>query len=313
MLNTAVERDRLRVVAAVIRQADGRVLLARRPASKYQGGLWEFPGGKVETGESLSQALRRELAEELGLQLLSSRPFLTLDHDYPELSVRLYFREVLRWRGEAHGREGQAVNWWRPEQLQQLDFPAANRVPLTALALPDQLLILPQPLPPDWQQRLHTAITRGATLVYLRGLQQQPALLQQAQALCRAAGARTLLGNDVQGVQDGAADGLHLSAAAAAACRQRPPVPLLSVACHDAAELAVARRLQADMMLLSPVRPTTSHRQRPALGWAEFARLALGQPMVVYALGGMRRTDLRRARNHGARGVAGISGFFGAT
>lgn len=310
MPNTVPDDNRLQVVAAVIRQNDGRLLLAQRPAHKHQGGLWEFPGGKVENGESLAVALRRELAEELGLRVLSSRPLLTLDHDYPDLSVRLHFREVLAWQGEAHGREGQRVNWWRPEQLHQLAFPDANRVPLTALALPDQLLILPDPLPPDWADRLQAAIARGGRLVYLRGLERQPALLNQACTLCRAAGARTLVRDETAAVGADAADGLHLSARAAAACSERPAVPLLSMACHDAGELAVARRLQADMVLLSPVRKTASHVQRQSLGWDEFARLALGQPLVVYALGGMRPADLRRARNHGARGIAGISGFF---
>ena len=98
---------RIHVVAAVIRGADGRILIARRADTQHQGGLWEFPGGKVEEGEAVEVALARELREELGIEVTGSRPLIKVSHDYPDKQVLLDVREVDAFTGEPHGAEGQ--------------------------------------------------------------------------------------------------------------------------------------------------------------------------------------------------------------
>jgi 8-oxo-dGTP diphosphatase len=309
MPNIAPESDRLAVVAAVIRDHQGRVLLAQRPSHKHQGGRWEFPGGKVEPGEALDVALARELEEELGVVAQHCRPFMTVDHHYPDLHVRLHFREVMAWGGVPHGREGQTVNWFHIDAMQTLTFPAANRPVVSALTLSDYLLVMPDQLPEDWQARLLAALARGCGLVYLRGLERHPQRLREAVALCRHHGALSLVRDDVMLMKSVGADGLHLSAANAARLNERPAVSLLSVACHDPAELAQAERLQADLVTLSPVQRTASHLEVAPLGWPRFAELATGRPFAVYALGGMSPQDLDAARQHGARGIAAIRAF----
>lgn len=303
-------KPRLDVVAAIIRDADGRVLLAQRPAHKHQGGRWEFPGGKVEAGEALDHALARELDEELGLAASAFEPFMTVDHRYPELHVRLHFREVKKWQGNAHGREGQLVNWFTVGEMATLEFPAANRPVVKALQLSDTLLVMPDRLLPDWAARLHNAIDNGCRVVYLRALDQHPEQLQQAVTICRQRGALSLVRNDEALMRRCGADGLHLGAAAAASMSQRPDLAWLSVACHSAAELEVAQRLSADLVLLSPVQATATHPDVAPLGWSRFSGLATGQPFAVYALGGMTPADIATARHHGARGIAAIRAFF---
>ena len=310
MPNTVPDTSRLDVVAAIIRDDSGRVLLARRPEHKHQGGRWEFPGGKVETGEALERALNRELEEELGVTTRSCRPFMTVDHHYPDLHVRLHFREVTGWHGEPHGREGQLVCWFAVNELGMLEFPAANRPVVKALQLSDQLVILPEMLPEDWLSRLASAVASGAGLVYLRGLEKSPAILSQAVELCHQSAALVLVRNNPALLSQTGADGLHLSADVAATLQQRPEVNFLSVACHNEAELEVARQLGADMVTLSPVCHTASHPDVAPLGWQQFARLAVGRPFAVYALGGVNKADVELARGHGARGVAGIRDFF---
>ncbi|MDF1821585.1 MAG: Nudix family hydrolase [Alcanivoracaceae bacterium] len=298
---------RLDVVAAIIRDTRGRVLLSRRPADKHQGGLWEFPGGKVEPGESPDQALAREIDEELGLAVARSQPFMTISHDYPELCVRLMFRDVVQWSGEPHGREGQPVTWQPLDTLQALDFPEANRPLLSALRLPDQILILPADLPSQWPQRLQAALAVGAGMVYPRR-HTDAALLADIAALCRQAGASLMVADDAALCARVGADVLHLT--------HRVPSPpadyqgLLSVACHDAGELRHAADIGADMVLLSPVHATPTHPHAPPLGWQSFSSLAQGQPFAVYALGGVSPAMLMQAREAGARGVAGISAFW---
>lgn len=116
----------LRVAVGVITNAGGEVLVARRHDHLYQGGLWEFPGGKVAAGESVQEALARELHEELGIRVEHAVPLVVIEHDYPERSVRLEVWQVLAFSGTAHGREGQPLRWLPVTALDPADFPAAN-------------------------------------------------------------------------------------------------------------------------------------------------------------------------------------------
>ncbi len=299
----------LLVVAAIIRGPDGRILLSQRPAHKHKGGCWEFPGGKVEAGEALDTALARELEEELGLRVRACQPFMTIEHHYPELSVRLCFREVTAFEGQPVGREGQPVQWFTPGELGALDFPEANQPVVKALALPDQWLILPTPLPADWREALPRSIAAGATLVYLRGVE-EVLLLRELVQCCHAGGALALVADDPALATAVAADGVHLRQQQAMRLKQKPAQPWISMACHDQASLAHAVALGADMVLLSPVRETPTHPGQPGMGWPSFRALAEGLPLPVYALGGVTPAEVRQAREAGARGVAGIRGFW---
>lgn len=117
----------VRVVAAVMFDAAGRVLIAQRPAGKSRAGMWEFPGGKLEAGESATAGLARELDEELGVRLQAARPLLELRHDYPELRVELTTLLVERYAGEPAGREGQALQWVLPAELYTVELLPADR------------------------------------------------------------------------------------------------------------------------------------------------------------------------------------------
>lgn len=134
---------RLHVMAAVIRRADGCVLIAKRPDAAHQGGLWEFPGGKLEAGEPRFDGLARELFEELGIQVTDAWPLIDIHHDYPDKCIRLDVWSVSAFGGVAHGAEGQQVRWVAPQDLGQYAFPAANRAIVAAATLPRRYLITP--------------------------------------------------------------------------------------------------------------------------------------------------------------------------
>ena len=106
-----MSRPRIEVAAAVIERPDGRFLLAQRPARKVYAGYWEFPGGKVEAGESVEQALRRELQEEIGVTIGAVHLWRVERVDYPHALVRLNFCKVYQWTGELHMHEGQQCAW----------------------------------------------------------------------------------------------------------------------------------------------------------------------------------------------------------
>jgi len=121
------------VAVGILIDDAGRVLVARRAPEAHQGGLWEFPGGKVEAEETLLEALARELREELGVRVESTEPLLVLEHDYGDKQVRLDVHRVTRWSGQPRGLEGQPLAWQRPEQLRDWAFPTANRLILERL------------------------------------------------------------------------------------------------------------------------------------------------------------------------------------
>jgi len=123
----------VRVAAAVLFDAGGRVLIARRPEGKYMAGFWEFPGGKLDAGETAEQALARELREELGIQLQRCHPLLQLRHDYPDRVVALEVFIVDEFRGEPAALEGQALQWVSSQVLVQQPLLPADRPIVAAI------------------------------------------------------------------------------------------------------------------------------------------------------------------------------------
>jgi 8-oxo-dGTP diphosphatase len=307
----------IRVAAAVIEDG-GRVLLARRPDGAHQGGLWEFPGGKVEPGEAIGEALRRELAEELGIEVLAHRPLIRVRHAYADREVVLDVHRVNAYRGRPAGLEGQPLAWVDPTELDRYAMPAADRPIVAAVRLPDTYLITPEPTgdPEAFAAMVRRALRRGVRLVLLRGPGLARAVLRPyaaaTVAACRAAGARLLVGRDRELALDVGADGVHLASSQLIGLSQRPlPRPLLvGASCHDPTELRRAEALDADFAALSPVLATPTHPGAVPLGWDRFAAWVDDAALPVYALGGMTRELVDQAWQHGAQGVAGIRGLW---
>jgi 8-oxo-dGTP diphosphatase len=310
--------DFLHVVAAAILNDGGQVLIARRPDHVHQGGKWEFPGGKVEIGESPCRALRRELFEELGISVEGCEPLIQIRHRYPDKAVLLDVWKVARYVGEPHGRAGQALAWVAREDLWRFAFPAANYPVLKALILPDVYLITPEPQgdEPSFLTRLETALRTGVRLVQLRAPRLEHSryceLARVVLQHCRAHGARLMLNGEPEWVVRLNADGVHLNSARLRAMRTRP-LPkdhFVAASCHDAEEIAHANRIDADFAVLSPVRPTPGHPGARALGWHMFGELCADATVPVYALGGMTVRDVNRAKEHGAQGIAAMRGLW---
>ncbi|MBG13103.1 MAG: NUDIX hydrolase [Alcanivorax sp.] len=313
------------VVAAIIRDRRDRLCLSRRPEHKHQGGLWEFPGGKVEEGEPLERALARELDEELGMKAVRSQPFMTVRHRYPDLRVTLHFREVTAYTGEPHGREGQPVEWVPLQELSSRQFPAANQPVVTALKLPRQLVIPPEGLSLRDVLAGIDRLDPGSQGLYLRQWSQSDALPELA-ARCRERGLRFWIRDDAHLATREDAFGLHLTCGsgpsprkAGEAGRQDPRDPeealqnypgTLSASCHNEAEIAQAVEWGAQMATLSPVHATPTHPDAQPLGWDRFRALVEGKPLVFYALGGVTPQDLDTALHNGAFGTAGIRAFW---
>lgn len=302
-------------VAVIVR--DGRVLIARRPDHVHQGGLLEFPGGKVEPGESVQAALVREIAEETSLRVpeASLEPVIGIRHDYGDKRVFLDVWETKAAEGKAVGCEGQPVEWRTPEQLREEEFPAANRPIIRALRLPRELAITGGASDSDQMvARLQAGLeVARPPLVVLRAptmsAQAYRELAAKAVPVCEKAGAALIVhgGPEVFRTTPGAR-GLHMPWREAAGLSARP-VPegfWLGISCHNRQEIEQATAIGADYVTLGPVKPTDSHPDAPTLGWPAFSDLVSEAALPVFALGGLSPSDLRESRQRGGQGIAGI-------
>ena len=298
------------VVAAVIERPDGAFLLAQRPRGKVYAGYWEFPGGKVEPGEPLPVALRRELHEELGIGVEIAHPWLVRTYTYPHATVRLNFFRVRGWSGEPHGREAQQLAWQHLSTLEVAPLLPANAPVLRALALPFEYAITQAGELGVEQQlrRLELRLAQGLRLIQVRekGMP-APELERFAAAViarARPHGARVLINADIELARRLGADGVHLTAAQLGRLARRPELDWCAASCHSAAELERAALLDVDFAVLGPVQATPTHPEARPLGWDGFAASARGASLPVFALGGMQPADLETAWRSGAQGIA---------
>ncbi|WP_048308321.1 Nudix family hydrolase [Halomonas sp. PR-M31] len=312
-------KRRVHVAAAAIFSSDGQeVLLARRPSIVDQGGLWEFPGGKLAPFETGFEALKRELHEELGITIKKAQPLIRVPHEYPDKHVLLDVWQVHAFEGEPYGREGQAVRWVRLEDLYNYAFPAANLPILRAVMLPREYLITAEEDDEAvFSSRLERALKEdGVRLVQLRAKTLDDKAYQaraaESLALCRQYDARLLLNGDPGLLDEIDADGIHLTSERLMALERRP-VPAgkwLSASTHDRLQLEQANRIGCDFVTLSPLRTTPTHPEASPLGWHDFQQLVEYAGTPVYALGGMSCEDANRARAVGAQGIASIRHFW---
>ncbi|WDS35773.1 Nudix family hydrolase [Pseudoxanthomonas sp.] len=308
----------IHVVAAVITDARGRILLARRGDGRDLAGLWEFPGGKREPGESTEDTLIRELQEELGITVQVGAPIMRVPHLYPDKRLLLDIRRVTAWKGVPRGVEGQALAWVEHDKLTRYPMPDADKPVVAVLQQPDRYLVTPEPGTDHqaWLDALSLALADGVRRVQLRarGLDADPSwpqLAAAAVALCRKAGAEVLLNGNAKLARD-LGIGLHLRGEQLSRLSARP-VPNstpLGASCHSLDELRMAEDLGCDFAVLGNVRETPGQPEHPAMGWSGFARLRESVSLPIYAIGGLGTADLAEARQHGAQGVAAIRGLW---
>jgi 8-oxo-dGTP diphosphatase len=306
------------VVAGVLTDARGQVMLAQRPAGTHYAGFWEFPGGKIEAGESAVEALRRELREEIGIEVQAAEALIAIPWHYETKSILLEVYRITAFGGEPRAIQVQDLRWEKPADLRREEMPPADHPVIAALQLPPTYAISPEPGTdvPAFLARVDRVLDRGIRMVQLRAktlpIAELATLALAVQARVRAVGGSLLLNGQVDLALQLGLDGVHLTGSQLASFGVRP-VPAdrwLGASCHNAAELAAAVRLGADFAVIGPVLSTASHPGAAALGWEAFTALVAESPIPVYALGGLALAHLARAQAAGAQGIAGISAFW---
>lgn len=315
-LNTAVNSVLLiHVAVGVICNGAGQVLIALRAGHQHQGNLWEFPGGKVEEGESCHNALVRELKEELGIDVQESRPLIQIEHHYTDKSVLLDVHRVTRFRGSAYGREGQPLRWVSPQDFNEYDFPEANKPILQAVSLPDCMAITGSGAGEhEFALGLQAALKKGAGMLMLRFKPDSDNLWKRCLQYTKShyPSLPVVVSSSVGRVFWSELPGLHLTGAHLEQQTSRPVSSsvLLGASCHNAAQVAKANEVGVDYITLSPVLPTASHPGEEVLGWERFAELSRLARCPVYALGGLTAAHASVSRAHGGQGIAAIRYFW---
>ena len=304
----------LHVAVGVIKDSEGKVLISLRHDKAHQGGLWEFPGGKVEPGESVEEALARELKEELDISVQEIAPLIKVEHQYVDLQVLLDVWLVTHFSGQPVGRESQEVQWVSPEKLTGYSFPEANMPIIVAASLPGEYAILNAEEDAGLLTDLNTILDNGVKLIQarLKRLSEKEVMqfFELAIPLCKEKGAILLVNSAVKNTECINVDGIHLTSQDLLALKQRPvDYDWVAASCHNREELQHAAEIGVDFVVLAPVLPTKTHPEAEAMGWDKFKALTASVNIPVFALGGMTRQDKGLSLRAGAQGIAGITTF----
>jgi len=298
------------VAVGVLFRSDGAVLLADRPAGKPYAGYWEFPGGKIEHGESVEQALARELAEELGVHVRGADPWTVLEYDYPHAYVRLHFRRVFDWVGTPHPVEGQQLMFLPPGTP-----PPAPLLPAAVPAL--RWIQLPTVTGYSEQTSLDAAqAQRWIDGALARGLRQiiwyEPELpgaaleaaLRGCSARANAYGARLLVDSRTSSLGPDLGAGCYLSAGVLRSTRVRPPNSWVGGGVQDREDLRHAAGLGCDFAVIEgAARARDGAAEEPLALWQAIAQLCRETPLPLYVDLAPSADNLRQARRHGAHGL----------
>lgn len=304
----------LHIAVGVIKDSSGQILIALRREHAHQGGLWEFPGGKVEQGESVQQALVRELKEELNISVQNMLPLIQVKHQYSDLKVLLDVWTIQGFSGEAMALEGQKIQWVLPDHLTNFSFPAANYSILNAVRLTDEYAILNCVDENVLAAQFNRLLANGVKMIQVRikTLAEHTVVkfFQWAKPLAKKNGVLLLVNSAVKGAKRSHVDGFHLTAIDLLALKKRPArFSWIAASCHNQLELQHAEIIGVDFVVLAPVLKTETHADTKPLGWDKFIALTKTANLPVFALGGLKRVDKVKAKRFGAQGIAGISAF----
>lgn len=302
------------VAVGIVKNPKGEILVMERRADAHLGGHVEFPGGKLEAGESPEAALQRELKEELGIDMCRCRPLIQIPYSYAGRDVFLDVFRVTEYSGRARPLEGQEIGWRSVPALDGMRFPKANHGILRALQLPALIPVTPGAgQVRDFLRHFEDTVRqRGVGLVHFRSHELDPRhylrLAGDCLRTCHRHQVRLVLNADAASLGQVDAAGLHLTSRRLGAVDTRPlgKEYLVSASCHTLDEVLHASQAGLDYLFLGPVREKVCGAPVESLGWKRFARLARQSAVPVYAIGGLGPADIDVAIAHGGQGVAAI-------
>ena len=309
--------QKLHVAVGVIRNKKHQFLVSKRHENLHQGGLWEFPGGKVEANETAFEALHRELHEELNIDVRQAEPLIKISHQYTDENVLLDVWMVNEYEGLAASQQQQPLQWLSLSELSSFSFPAANQAILKCLSLPPYYAITGNfENKNDYFKKIQRCLNTGVKLIQLRYKGDDSRLLvelaEYSKKLCDEVDAKLLVNSNIGFLELCDVDGIHLNSKLLHQYSSRPisKDKILAASVHTKHDLLQAIKIDTDFVVVSPIFNTCSHPDAMTLGYDGLSELICDSTIPAYALGGMKKEMLLDAKNSGAYGVAAISEFW---
>ena len=306
------------IAIGVVINEMGKVLVSRREKDVHMPEVWEFPGGKLETGESFKQALRREIQEETGVEVKRCNKIVDFNFSYDDRHLHFQVFTVYARSEQVSVNEKQKIMWLDQHDLSSMEFPPANKIIINAICMPQAYMIADHSVIGDsLAEKVHANLEQGIKQIQFRApsMNKQRYLSMAAELYdsCHKHGARLILNCDIDWYLDSLADGLHLTSQRLEYMYKtgadHADIEIYSASCHSSEELDYANAINVSSVLIGPVLHTHSHPHARPLGWARFSSLCTQANMPAYAVGGLGKKDIPTARVNGAQGIAGIRDF----
>jgi 8-oxo-dGTP diphosphatase len=300
----------IEVAVGILVNSSNHVLINQRTALQSWSGWWEFPGGKLEKNETPRQALDREIYEELGVEVIEAKQWVTRSFSYEDTDVILYFFKILKWSGDASSKEGQLLSWEFFEKIDLSRVLPPNKFVAGAINLPDHYAITNLSEMPLFLfiQQLENRIKNGTKLIQVREKElsdyEYKKFAQQILEVCRGRDVKVMINSNINLAYELSADGVQLNSGQIHTINKFPKELIIGASCHNIKDLDVAEMKGANFAVLSPINKTLSHPKASPIGWEELSKLAIKYTMPIYALGGMALGDVERAQSAGAIGIA---------
>ena len=286
-----------------------QLLMAERPQSKTWSGWWEFPGGKIEKGETPLEALKRELKEEIGISVIDAEKWIVRKYAYEGYEVTLHFYKVTQWSGNIEAKEEQKISWVLPDNNKVSPILPANDLIFKAISLPDTYAITnAYEYSGNFLNKVEQKLNNGLELIQVREKAiSKIDFIELTKEIIQMAGnfnAKVMINSDINLAYKLNADGVHLNSSLLHSLSEIPKDLIVSASCHSARDIEKAMTMDVSFVVLSPVQKTQSHPNTTPIGWDSFSKITQNYSIPIYALGGMKQDDIENAFNAGAIGIA---------
>ncbi|MDG2253221.1 MAG: Nudix family hydrolase [Methylophilaceae bacterium] len=300
----------INVAVGILIDSNKKILLAQRPNSRSWSGWWEFPGGKLEKNESPKDALCRELREEIGIDVIDYEKWVTRNYSYEEHEIKLYFFKVNKWAGNLTPKENQELLWIDASEVNRTTILPPNIFILNALSLPTHYGITNISETPKeiFLIQLKKQLEQGLKIIQIReknlSIKEFKKITLEIIAICRPYSAKVIVNSSIELANNVNANGVHLNSIELKKLARKPKKLIVGASCHSEEDIQIAQDKKLDFVVFSPVNKTISHPKIMPLGWTKFSSITNKFGIPIYALGGMKKSDIKKALNAGALGIA---------